>query len=279
MHKTSYHSVKTPLTVVFILSSPRSGSTWLNLVLGSCSWAMNLGEYKRPWIDGSSVICRLCEARGLPECTLLHGYKTVVREDAFHFAASRSGKSILIDCSKDLGWCESFLAQDHVQFRLVHLVRHPCGFIESELRRRSDRSAIDLLDEWDAQNRAISDFLQTTKAPSIRVSYDQLADQSGESFPELCSFIGGSWENEALEYWKVPHHCLGGNGAASAYLRGHKAQPFLTGDDHFYEGITARPTRADVRFRDRLPLDLRQHVLSRPSVKMWNDSFGVVWRP
>lgn len=90
------------IVVVFILSAPYSGSTWLNLVLGSHSWAMNLGEYYRPFLNPDHIACRLCEAEGLPECTVLHGIEAVARADAYHFAALRSGKRILIDASKRL---------------------------------------------------------------------------------------------------------------------------------------------------------------------------------
>ncbi len=99
-----------PITVVFILSGSRSGSNWLNLVLGSCSWALNLGEYYRPWKWPEQGHCRLCEADGLPECPLLHGIEQVDQRNAFHFAASRSKKRVLIDCSKQFDWCEYFLA-------------------------------------------------------------------------------------------------------------------------------------------------------------------------
>ena len=79
------------------------------------------------------------------------------------------------------------------------------------------------------QNRLISDFLQLRHPSSKLVSYDQLADSPSDGFPELCRFIGMPWEETALEYWNVTHHGLGGNGAASVYLREYEVQPFDTG--------------------------------------------------
>jgi hypothetical protein len=71
------------------------------------------------------------------------------------------------------------------------------------------------------------------------------------------------WEASALSYWEVPHHGLGGNGAASVYLRGRKFTRYLTGDDAFYAAIDRRPTAADRRWKERLSEEFcRQAVAS-----------------
>jgi hypothetical protein len=268
-----------PITVVFILSAPRSGSTWLNLVLGSCSWALNLGEYYRPWRWPGHTACRLCEADDLRECFLLHGIEDVEQRNCFHFAASRSNKQVIIDCSKDLDWCASFLDDNRITARIVHLVRHPGGYVESESRRAPNLSFYELLDQWEPVNTRISEF--TSKAPllSTLASYDALADDPSVEFPKLCRFIGRSWEPSALRYWEIPHHGLGGNGAPSVYLRGRKITTFATGDDQYYEGIPTQPVSADNRFRERLSEDFRREAVSRPYAQRLMADLGVEWTP
>lgn len=258
--------VRDRIVVAFILSCQRSGSTWLNIVLGSHSWAANLGEYFRPFSIPGHVACRLCEADGFDTCTMLHGIEQVEKDNAFHFAAARTDKSTLIDASKRLDWCSHFLGMDGIDARLIHLVRHPCGFIESQ-SRRSHLSHASLLHRWEETNRTIDRFAEEAGVPSLLAYYDDLADAPQTYLPPVCELIGGPFEPAALRYWEFPHHGLGGNGAASVYLRNRPKAPFLTGDDAYYSGIADRPTQADRRWTERLPPDICQQAIASPYVR------------
>ena len=270
-----------PITVVFILSASRSGSTWLNLVLGSSSWALNLGEYHRPWDlpgdRGSS--CFMCAADGLPDCSLLHGIEHISKRNCFHFASYRSGKRIIIDSSKILDWCSTFLNDDRITKRFIHLVRHPSGYVESDSRRAPHLSHDELLDQWEFENKRISEFTTRYLDSSTLACYDALADEPSTYFPKICSFIGHLWEPEALLYWKFPHHEFAGNGAASVYLRGRKEAFFVTGDDAYYEKISARNVSADTRFRERLSLEFRSKAVAKPYSQRLMRELGVQWLP
>ena len=251
------------IVVVFILSAPRSGSTWLNAVLGSNSWAGSLGEYYRPFKMPGHVACRMCEADGLSECTKLHGIQNIMARDAFHFAADRLGKSVLIDASKSLDWCKEFLGRCDIDAKLIHLVRNPCGFVESQGRRQAELSRDGLLDQWEDTNRTIEEFALASESSHIMVCYDDLADEPDTNFPRLCDFIGHEWQPEAINYWLLPHHGLGANGASSLYLRNRQRTIHQTGDDNFYAGLTERRTISDRRWIDRLPEDFCNEAISR----------------
>ncbi|MCW5737696.1 MAG: hypothetical protein KIS73_26485 [Enhydrobacter sp.] len=251
-----------PFKVVFVLSATRSGSTWLSLVLGSTSWAAHLGEFCRPFTRQGHVVCRLCEAEGLDRCSVFDGIERVQARDAFHFAAERAGKPVLIDASKQLEWCGKFVDREDLDVRLVHLVRNPCGYVESEHRRHPNRSFSDLLEQWERVNRNIEEFVGRSERQSTMECYDHLIDRPADTFPSLCNFIGHTWEPEALQYWTIPHHGLGGNGAASLYLRGRKVEKFLTGDDAYYAGLTEETPRSDKRWVNRLPDDFCRSAVS-----------------
>jgi hypothetical protein len=268
-----------PISVVFILSAPRSGSTWLNLVLGSCAWGINLGEYYRLWEWPGHVACRLCEADGLAECTMLHGVDRVPQQNAFHFAALRSGKRVVIDCSKDIRWCHSFLDDPRIDVKVIHLVRHPAGYVESESRRQKDLTHEALLEQWEAENQRISNFTAGLRTAAIAVSYDSLADTPDNAFPSLCGFLGQEWQPAALRYWEIPHHGLGANGAPSVYLRERKVANYTTGDDAYYEAIAARNVAADTRFRERLPEEFRRAAIARPYAQKLMAELGTIWLP
>lgn len=265
--------------MVFILGTARSGSTWLNLVLGSCDWAANLGEYHRPWTFPGHTICRLCEADGLAECTLLGGYRDVAAGDAFHFAAMRTGKRCLIDASKWPQWTARFLGREDIDARLVHLVRHPCGFVESQRRRTHGRSDDALLEDWVRTNRELEDYALATGAPATLVAYEELANHPARAFPALCDWLGHPWQPAALEYWKVPHHGLGGNGAASLYLKGRRVANYQTGDDAFYADMQHRASSADDRWRERLSGAFKQMAVQHPyTLALHARLGGEVWR-
>lgn len=266
------------ITVVFVLSATRSGSTWLNVVLGSTSWAASVGEYMRPFTVKGHVACRLCEAEGLSECTELHGIEAVAPRDAYRFAAERLGKRVIIDCSKELDWCSRFLGRDDIDARLIHLVRNPCGFVESEGRRLPDLSHRDLLDLWERKNREIEDFVAASGATAKFASYDDLADDPDAHFPKLCDFIGHSWEPAAIKYWLVPHHGLGGNGAAWLYLRNRKVAVGVTLDDAYYTGLTRQRSAADQRWRDRLPAPFCLTAVAAPYARHLQARLGTDWQ-
>ncbi len=240
-----------PITVVFILSAKHSGSTWLNLVLGSLGWTVNLGEYYRPFLLDSPVACRLCQADGLPDCSLLHGIGEVRVEDAFHFAAQRSDRSVIIDSSKSLDWTERFLGREDIDVRLVHLIRHPAGVAESIVRRDPTYPLDKIIRNWREENRRIEAFTAAASAPGRQVAYESLTEAPDAHFPDLCGFIGGPWNAAAIRYWETPHHGMGGNGANSVYLKGREVRTYSTFDDAFYADIDKRPLAADSRWKAR----------------------------
>ncbi len=265
------------IKVVFVLGAVRSGSTWLNMVLGSHSWAANLGEYYRPFVTPGHPVCRLCEADGLPSCAVFDGIQDVSRTDAYHFAARRLGRNVLIDASKRPEWCVRYLWRADIEGRLVHLVRHPCGFVESETRRDPAAAPEQLLQSWERVNADLESFVETSGSPSILASYDDLADDPATRFPPLCRFIGHEWEPAALSYWKVPHHGLGANGAASAYLKGRKVANYRTWDEGYYADVTLRATAADRRWKERLPAEFIRHAVETPYAAHLARRLGRPW--
>ena len=260
-----------------ILSTRRSGSTWLNCVLGSHEPVANLGEYFRPFADRAHVACRLCEADGLPNCRILHGIESVAEADAFSFASERTGKSILVECSKLLHWPLQYVAQERLDVRFIHLVRNPCGYIESEGRRRPQASASELIAEWGEQNAHIETFCENIGRPHMLIAYEQLADDPLRAFPPLCEFLGFSFEPAALRYWNFEHHGLGGNGACSLYLRDRKLARFNTGDDAYYAELRERPTASDARWRERLSPATQRDALASPYARSIAKRLAFEW--
>ena len=268
-------------TVVFILSAPRSGSTWLNLVLGSNSWAADLGEYNRPFLsipyNSDNVIrCPSCTADGLPDCAIYPNLCNVPEKEAYHFAFSKSQKPVLIDASKDIDWCARFITRRDIDPCIIHLIRHPCGFVESQLRR-SERSEDQLLSEWETINRSIEAFVASSGVRNIVAFYDDLADNPQEHFPDVCEMIGQRWEPASVRYWEHEHHGFCANGPTLLFLRDRRyfsKVGVITGDDAFYGTLLGQPIRADSRWRKRLSSDFCQRAIEMPYSLALRQNYG-----
>ena len=227
-----------------------------------------MGEFYRPFRVSGHVACRLCEADGRGECARLYGLGSINPAAAFHFAAERLEREVIIDASKDLAWCEQFLARGDLRPHFIHLVRHPCGYMESERRRDAAKSWQRLFSEWRTRELRIEKFIaKHPDVPSISAVYDDLADDPIRRVPEVCAFLGYPFEAPALRYWEFEHHGLGANGAASLYLRNRKVRNFDTGDDAFYARCAEFAAGADRRWTSVIPLSVRDRCLAHAYVR------------
>jgi hypothetical protein len=242
-----------PTTVIFILSSAHSGSTWVGYVLGSTSHSAFLGEYFRPWDSQARVPCTICAMRGLPSCTVLHGAERLPGADAFRFAAARTGARILIDNSKRIDWAETFVGMADLECRFVHVVRDPRGWVAST-KRRGEGDLDGARASWVAENAAFTTAAQRAGVRAITVCYDLLALRPASSWRRLFRFCGLRFDPRALRYWEAEHHGFAANGASDAVVKAAGGAPpghFATGDDGFYASRSQRDFHDD-RWRDSL---------------------------
>lgn len=263
---TPLSRAKAPIKIAFILSAKHSGSTWLNLVLGSHTWAANVGEFCRPFFRPGHTACRLCEAKGLEHCAVLGDVSQLPIENAFRHAAKKLAVQTVIDSSKRFDWVEVFENEKDHEIYIVHLIRHPCGYIASRLRRDASTTAEAALKEWETENLDIFAFKQRFDTRAVCVSYEDLALDTEASFLKLTSFLGGKFERDALRYWNVEHHGLGGNGANYVYLRDLPDPVFVTGDQAYYEQIAGKEHIYDDRWRTELDQATINWVLNSDSV-------------
>ncbi len=239
-------------TVVFVLSSDHSGSTWAGYVLGSHSRAAFLGEYQRAWRPEARVACTLCAAKGLPDCEVLHGAEQVAVADAFAWAAGRTGRPVLVDNSKSVAWAERFLGGPYGHaIKLIHVVKDPRNWFASK-RRRIAQPVAELLPLWLQTNAEMAALLARNPSAALTVFYDELAADPVAGFKPIFKFCGLDYEAAALQYWNVPHHGFAANGASSAMLANAALGPppahFRTADDAFY-AAHMKTLFADTRWR------------------------------
>ena len=249
--------------VIFITSHVHSGSTWLSFVLGTHRLAAHLGEYHRPFEQRGHVACRLCQGKGLPECTMLHGIEEVATSNAYGFALKRyaqEGIHTLVDCSKQLTWLQTVLDAGggakgkNITIKVIHLVREPRGWLASYTRRHPERTAEECFEDWQTHIEQTTETLKKFGLAYTSANYDTLCLEPSRTFPELARFTGLSWSSKQLQYWEKEHHGLGGNGAALNNLANTPYANPRTADEGFYRD-RLRQSFYDQRWRTHQSAD------------------------
>lgn len=256
-------------TVVFLLSSDHSGSTWVGYVLGSGSNNAFLGEFYRIWKPELRQECSWCMANGHPTCKVLSGLETCSQINAFEAAFSRVAVPFLIDSSKRVSWARHFVSRNCAyNIRLVQVIRDPRGWYASA-KRRHPGSLDELVADWCNENVGIRAFLESTSVPSTTVFYDELAESPESEFEILCDFLGFRFEPASLRYWEKPHHALAANGASYSLLSGApnttSLNHFITADDPFYQA-QCRKLFHDTRWKSQLTASEISSIISHAGV-------------
>jgi hypothetical protein len=221
--------------VVFILGSGYSGTTLLDLILGSHSRMIGLGEIHAKAFDPflnenqlctclfrarechfwSKVLTRLRDLTGQESFRLapvdVHQH-AIVRNTADLFRAIQevSGAEVLVDSSKRTRRANLLVESGLFEPKIIHLVRDGRGVAYSYLKRgQMFRQAVA---QWVETNTTIRDWLEHRKeVGSLRLRYEDFCAQPIESTRRICDFLGVEWEPEMMRFGEKTHHNVKGN--------------------------------------------------------------------
>jgi len=244
-----------PITVVNVISTVFSGSTWLSLMLGTHPRMLNVGEMRKIRYDDNQGNCAL-HGR---ECPLWSRFDWHAEENPYHQIARLSGyRTIVVDNSRKLLPAQRAAG---ARIRFIHLIRDGRAVTASMLRknwkgrmtsigRAARRWRHDL-----RRNRKL--MKQQPEADQIAVRYeDLLADKPGE-LSRICAFLGLEYDPAMCEFWAGDHHPLGGNpGTLSSMLRRHdsaredRAESFARSGAHRGWDMDYYQQQDPQRFRD-----------------------------
>jgi hypothetical protein len=207
-----------PITVVNVISTSYSGSTWVNLLLGSHSQAFSVGEIKSILKVGKPV----CTVHG-ESCPLWSGFEHPSSQNVFVQLAQRSGKNLLI-----VNNSRKFLSQeDHPQIRrkFIHLMRDGRAVTASFMRKFPEMGAWKAARTWAHDVRRNQRLIRRQPAQdTLLVIYEKLKADPEPNLREICTFLGLSYEPAMVNFWEHAHHFLGGNrGTLFSMLR--KTEP------------------------------------------------------
>lgn len=299
--------------VIFVMGPGHCGSTLLDLILGSHSQAFSLGEFHRLWhqLDkpksGEYVhICGVCEGKcpfwngqvSLPLLKLFFSRKSklhlglggIARHivHPYQYLFKWSGKSIVIDSSKQAGWIERQLHKKYTWRGMVPYLVYMCrdgrAVVNSYLRKYPDRGIDRISENWMRQIKGMNEFyLKFPDRRKIQVHYETLATEPKKTFENLCAFLGIEFEPNMLCYWEHGHHHIFGNGGTRSLIYKYRKQ-FKPETDALRKRIEISKQFYNSQYYDQLDiaikLDLRWiNEMSEEHIKKFNEIAGEMNKP
>jgi hypothetical protein len=209
---------------VFVLSSARSGSTLLRVLLNSHSriCAPHELHFRRIHVQLEDVnYARLAmKELGLDEESLEH----LLWDRIMHRELQLSGKSVFVEKTPGNGAIWERLIQAWPDARFIYLIRHPAAILASLERAYPDASPADL------QRRVLRYAARVDAARAARpgpvVRYESLTADPESVLRDLCEQLGLRFEPRMLQYGKARHgRFKSGIGDWSDKIRSGEVQP------------------------------------------------------
>lgn len=237
-------------TVGWIIGTPYSGSSLLNVLLDGQPGVRGLGEAIHLVAPHGNPFCTEC-GKTVHECAL----RPAVEPDRFYgsifdfYADCR----VLIDSTKawDLS-TKGHPVEAGIDYRLLLLSKTPHEFAFSKAGHQSDANISESFTDWIGVYKPVlrlamqHDLLGPDRV--CPVSYGALAETSLDTVDRLCQFLGTEFSQDQFSrWWESDSHIIGGNNAVHNQVAGSEwfedtAPEYLGGK---YEG------KRHIIFRDR----------------------------
>ena len=187
---------------VFILSTVRSGSTLLRVLLSSHSkihspHEMHLRDIKVSVREGYPE--RALTEVGLDSTRLEY----LLWDRVLHRELEEAGKEILVNKTPNDVFIVDRILECWPDARFIFLLRHPAAIAKSRHSARPQDS-----DERNAEMvRRYAAALEAARQahPGLTVRYEDLASDPARVTKEICSFLGVEWEEGMLAYGEYDH--------------------------------------------------------------------------
>ncbi|WBB63593.1 sulfotransferase [Streptomyces sp. WMMC500] len=237
----AYRAPRAPRLVpspVFVLSSVRSGSTLLRVLLNShpeirAPHEMHLRtlrvELTRPYS------AKAMEGLELDRRELEH----LLWDRVLHMELERSGKRVIVDKTPANALIRDRLADCWPDARFLVLLRHPGAVVSSLVNRRKEP-------DLDAIHAEVLDYGEALEAARTGLGaaghvlrYEDLTAEPAGTARGICEFLGVEWAPEMLDYGAHDHGTFRPHlGDWSSNIKSGRIQPARAGDHD--AGLTGR---------------------------------------
>lgn len=213
---------------VFVLSSVRSGSTLLRVLLNSHSRIRAPHEMHLRTVHVQ--LSREFTADAMKELRLdKEELEHVLWDRVLHLELTRSGKGVIVDKTPPNTLIWPRLHRCWPSARYILLLRHPGAVIASLTHRRTDP-------DHEAIRAEVLDYSEKLEAARQRldvhvVTYEELTAEPERTTRGLCEYLGVEWESAMLDYGTKDHGTFRPQlGDWSSTIRSGRIQPARPAD-------------------------------------------------
>lgn len=211
--------------LIFIVCSPRSGSTLLQRMIGSHSQVFThpephlmtplayLGYYdtveKAPYdhINAAQAMRELCEELPNGEQDYLDAVRAYA-STIYGRVLEPTGKAYFLDKTPAYGLVMPFIRKVYPRAKYVVLTRHPMAIWHSQAHSffggdyRAAHETNPLVEPYVS---GIGEFLTNPDVPSVRVRYEDLVQQPEAEMRRVLDHLGLEFEEGCVEYGRQKH--------------------------------------------------------------------------
>lgn len=200
-----------------------TGTTWLNILMGSHPTCFTLGPPDRAWrmdADDAAEACIVHRA----DCEFWPRFLRGYDRDRNYFVqlAEASGCRIVVLNNPTPALAERELDHPSVDVRHVTLVRDGRAVLASLLRQVPDRyaSAYDAVRGWlEPALRSLETLVPPDAGHSLFLRFEDAARDPRAALDRIGELLGIHYPENALRYWEHTHHLAAGNWGAVSVLR------------------------------------------------------------
>lgn len=201
--------------VVVLRSLSYSGTSWVNLVLGSHPDAMALGPSDRLWRlpeSEADLACLVHREKCWFWPPFIRGYER--SKNVLIQLAHYSEKSIIVLNNPTAQMFDKVLQDPALELKFIQVVRDGRANLHSVMRHHPDRHACvyDAARNWlrPAVER-LNRYFQANGFDYIRLHYEDMVTNPTEALPRIGAFLGVNYPENAVKYWEHEHHLIAGN--------------------------------------------------------------------
>lgn len=242
--------------LLYIAGSSHSGSTLLDMLLGSHPRIESVGEAKK-----IAAVAAQMRAGGEPLCTCRETVAAcafwratmpqdpeTLKSDAeanadfFRHVLRVGGKQIALDSSKSPGRARMLAKSQLFDLTVVHLVRDSRAVAHSNRRKQAktaggrnpDYDLVPTVRGWNKLNLRARRLFRGEAVRHLPVRYEDLTRDPATVLRGVLSAVGLSWHESVLRYREQIHHNIEGNRMRMG------SDSTIRADDEYLRAMTAR---------------------------------------
>jgi hypothetical protein len=187
--------------VVCITSPSYTGTTWINLLLGSHPEAIAVGPPDRIWKLGKGNRAEACRVHGA-DCSFWPAFleQRDTQRNFYLQLCEATGRNIAVINNPSDAHRKAELEHPELAVRHVQVIRDGRAVANSYARHHN-------VDFYDAVTRYARDMyrkyrFEPDREDVLAIRYEQLMESPQRYLPRLRSFIGLDYADDIFEFWK-----------------------------------------------------------------------------